>query len=71
MSSKRRLRKNSCTGKKRFNCQDAMDNSKAASMFARTKYMAYKCKFCGWWHVGRPNQRILQGIRATRAARNQ
>ena len=25
-------------------------------------YLPYRCSFCGQWHVGRPNKRIVQAI---------
>lgn len=49
MASKRRLRRLSCTDKRRF------DNMNEAIEFNRDPSMhAYQCEFCKRWHLGHP-----------------
>lgn len=66
MTSKRRLRRRSCTNKVAH-----ADEAKATRVagYIQAKYggvpvRAYKCPFCGKWHVGRLNQSKLQAVRA-------
>lgn len=30
--------------------------------------LAYRCRYCGRWHVGHPSRRVAQGYYARRAA---
>ena len=54
MSSKRRIRRRSCTYKVRHgNFKEAMSHVREAGGFP---YHTYKCKFCGGYHVGRYSQ---------------
>ena len=59
MASKRHARQRTCTTKR------GHDNADAARNHARwlskrdpfgQKWVAYRCKFCGLWHVGRPRK---------------
>jgi hypothetical protein len=59
VSSKRRLRRNACKGKQRFNDQDSamrgVQRLVHAPDFVRKagRYVnAYRCHHCGGWHVG-------------------
>ncbi len=53
MASKRRLRRKRCTGKKRH------ETIRAAMAFARSPGLnAYKCNFCGGYHVGHVPRKI-------------
>ena len=58
MSSKRRERRRSCTYKKRH---ETRSEAKAeARRIGRTRveyYCAYKCRYCGGYHVGRVKQK--------------
>lgn len=62
MASKRRQRRKSCEGKKRFTLKEA----KAAAYIQLKKYgnrlHVYKCKFCKAYHIGHVNRRKIQGI---------
>lgn len=55
MASKRRIRRNACTGKRRFNDKRA---ALATALTVKriqnqTRFVsAYKCKFCNGWHWG-------------------
>lgn len=48
MASKRRIRRNACTGKRRFANKD--EALKGGGW--RFKQRAYKCEFCSGWHLG-------------------
>lgn len=66
MTSKRRLRRRGCTDKV-AHADEAIAIRVAG--YIQAKYggvpvRAYKCPFCGKWHVGRPNHNKLQAIRA-------
>lgn len=69
MSSKRRLRRRSCTSKKRYD--NAIDAQRDADDL-RAKYggiwLSYSCRFCSGYHVGRPSlkQKKARGIRFSR-----
>lgn len=67
MSSKRAIRRRACKSKVRHaNHEDAQ---LAISKMHRSKgycgfMIAYACQFCGGFHVGHPNQRARQALRA-------
>jgi hypothetical protein len=63
MASKRRLRRRSCKSKVRHIDQTA---AVAHARHLGFQHRAYKCKFCGGWHVGRPNKKIKQSAEARR-----
>jgi hypothetical protein len=55
MASKRRIRRKSCTNKRRHATQG--DAKRAVAVMIRTKpdgrrIVAYSCGFCGGWHIG-------------------
>lgn len=57
MASKRRIRRNSCTGKRRY--ESAAQARAAISGLLRRKgyqdyLQAYPCRFCGGYHFGHP-----------------
>lgn len=55
MSSKRRLRRNACTGKQRH---ETIESAQGHSR--RTGHgKAYRCKFCQGFHIGGPKGRSL------------
>ena len=57
MASKRRIRRNSCTDKRRY---ESASQARAAisGLFRRKGYQgylqAYPCRFCGGFHFGHP-----------------
>lgn len=65
MSSKRGIRRRACKNKIRH---ETMQDARAAIKQGRhrTIVIAYKCQFCGGFHVGRPNRRQRQGFYASR-----
>ena len=71
MASKRRLRRKSCEGKAKH---DTKDNAVVAiKVLVRNRghqgqLHAYRCDFCGKWHVG--HQRGQNGIGSGYAARD-
>lgn len=67
MPSKRRLRRRSCTYKHKFVDKDVAFAA-VRRMRTQGKYgvSPYKCGFCSGWHIGRPNKRKRQGMRARR-----
>lgn len=70
MSSKRRIRRRSCEGK--VNYPDKATAIHNAGILRKTHqggtWRAYRCEFCGGWHVGRPSRRDNQALAARRAA---
>ena len=53
MASKRRLRRKACDGKiKHATMQDAMLAAKLSSKKFNGRISAYKCQYCGSFHVG-------------------
>ena len=65
MSSKRRLRRKSCTGKLQFPTQDAALS--AIKALTRSKgwqglLVPYRCSFCGQFHFGHPPSKILRSM---------
>jgi len=60
MASKRKQRRRSCTSKYRHETAEAAW-SEARRLTRRSggrRYNAYKCEFCGGYHVGRPGRGI-------------
>lgn len=68
MASKRKLRRRSCEGKQKLSRSDAIRHA-AISRRHGLMIAAYKCKFCKHWHVGHPNKRIIQSIKAKARAK--
>lgn len=69
MASKRRLRRNACTGKVRYATQDQALS--ALQGFTRTRgwhgYMTpYRCAFCNGFHFGHPPKHVRQALGAGR-----
>ena len=68
MSSKRRLRRKSCTGKRKYNSKVEAEDSRF-SLIRRGKvdgYLdSYKCKFCDGYHLGRSNKRHIKSLKNT------
>lgn len=53
MSSKRRIRRKACDGKKRYEtCAAAVSASTATGRNFGGLFNAYHCQFCRGWHVG-------------------
>lgn len=70
MASKRHQRRRSCERKKSY---ETKEHALAAAAGLRRAFFggtwsAYKCSFCGCWHVGRQSSRDIQAMRARRAA---
>lgn len=61
MSSKRHLRRRSCESKIKHLSENSAFNHAKSLGFG---YFPYRCQFCSAWHVGRPNSRKLQSIKA-------
>lgn len=60
MASKRRIRKNACTGKRKFEDKVSALNTmhRVKRETKQTSHMsAYKCKFCGQYHYGHTPRR--------------
>ena len=69
MTSKRRIRRASCTGKVRFDsAHDAQQAAYAACRRSGQWIVAYGCKFCGGHHIGHPPARVHQAIKARQRA---
>jgi hypothetical protein len=53
MSSKRRLRRQQCEGKKAFrSAEDARNAAYLVSARTGQRLASYRCKFCRQWHIG-------------------
>lgn len=66
MASKRRVRRNMCGGKVQFVSQ-ATAAIASKQMRSRGERMAYyRCKWCGFYHIGHPDKRARQSLRARR-----
>lgn len=62
MASKRRMRRNGCEGKKRYETQKEAEHGRnylvIKTMDQHKSYVnVYHCKFCGGWHVGHLSKR--------------
>jgi hypothetical protein len=70
MASKRHQRRRGCEGKVAHATQG--EAWQAACLLRKSQsggtWAAYKCPFCGRFHVGRPTARQRQAIRACREA---
>ena len=70
MASKRHQRRRGCEGKVAHATQG--EAWQAARLLRKSQsggtWAAYKCPFCGRFHVGRPTARQRQAIRARRDA---
>ena len=71
MSSKRRLRRRGCEGKIAHATWAAAygEAGRLRRFHDGGAWKAYRCRFCGLYHVGRPSARQRQAIRDGRAAR--
>lgn len=70
MASKRRLRRNACGKKRRYDSQDqalaaikALTRSGGASGYLTP----YRCPFCHAFHFGHPPKRVRQALRSDHA----
>lgn len=69
MSSKRHMRRRACENKKRYeSVEDASHASrKMRRAFEGGTWAAYRCPFCGGWHVGRRDRRSSDNAERRRA----
>ena len=67
MASKRRLRRNACTGKIRYSEDDAVRFAQISRGNGK-RLNAYKCEFCHQWHVGHPNAKNVRAIKQREGA---
>ena len=66
MASKRRLRRKACSGKIAYKTlADAMGarNSMIKRFGLRKVISAYKCEYCGMYHIGHTPYNVRQSIR--------
>jgi len=54
MSSKRRIRRRSCEGKKVYIREEAKEAAYSVSRKSAEKLVPYHCRFCRQWHIGHP-----------------
>jgi len=67
MASKRRLRRNACTGKIRYSTSlEAQHAAAAACRRSASWIVAYGCRFCGGHHIGHPPKNVRQSIKDRR-----
>jgi hypothetical protein len=65
MASKRRIRRNACTGKVKHDTQaQAVSHVINTRKRRLTGNHPYKCPFCHGWHIGHTPKRMKQGMRA-------
>lgn len=69
MSSKRRIRRRSCQGKMAYPTQKAAvwNAGRLRREHQGGTWAAYRCRWCGKWHVGRPSAAERRSMRARRA----
>jgi hypothetical protein len=69
MSSKRQLRRKQCEGKIKYpNLPEAERAARAMSKAVKQGLSAYKCKFCGMFHMGHTPAKVRQAMRRRQAA---
>lgn len=67
MASRRRLRKKSCDGKKKFTDQESAGRAAAYRTRLHGRWITpYRCKFCGGYHIGHPPRSVRQSLKAKR-----
>lgn len=68
MSSKRRIRRNACQGKKQYTDKAEADRA-CRVLFAKERWpmTVYRCQFCGAWHVGHMPRKNIRAMRERRA----
>ncbi|GEM_PF-3464900 len=65
MSSKRRIRRRSCEGKKQYaTYEEALKSALAVSDDLKETVSAYECEFGKHFHIGHPSKRRLQSKQA-------
>jgi len=70
MASKRQVRRSECGNKKKFDTfEEAGRSSKISSMITKRRIMAYKCKWCGGFHIGHPPKKVKQRVYQERMAK--
>ncbi len=69
MSSKRALRRKQCERKTRFETKDeALASARhTRAVSGRGPVAAYRCRFCGGWHVGHLNKNQIRAMAQRRA----
>lgn len=70
MASKRHVRRRSCEGKVAHATREGagIAAAKLRKSFNGGTWAAYHCRWCGCWHVGRPNARQRQAMHGRRRA---
>jgi hypothetical protein len=59
MASKRRIKRQMCVGKLQYkNVNDARRAAGQSSQRLDTWIVEYKCKFCGFYHIGHPPKHV-------------
>ncbi|MDE2098127.1 MAG: hypothetical protein KGL39_12810 [Patescibacteria group bacterium] len=66
MTSKRRLRRESCQGKARHKTPEAawLQAYNSRDVRDRHRLQPYRCGFCGCWHIGHAPTRVLRKMAA-------
>lgn len=62
MSSKRRLRRNECTGKKKLSQSVASQTAGMMSRLSGHRISQYRCRWCKMWHIGHTPSSITKRI---------
>jgi len=66
MSSKRAKRRKECERKSRYTEYGAHKRAAALAHATGQRISAYRCKWCGGWHVGHTPYRVRQSMRDRR-----
>lgn len=66
MTSKRRLRRKSCTGKEQLTEAEAKRKIYFMAKGGAKYLNAYKCRFCKHYHIGHMPKRVRQAMKARR-----
>lgn len=65
MASKRAIRRKACTGKTQHDTiEKAYGHKHSLLALGETNIDVYKCKFCGFWHVGHRDAKSKAVIRS-------
>jgi NOL1/NOP2/fmu family ribosome biogenesis protein len=63
MASKRRLRRKACEGKKKHT-REGVEIARGVMKKKGVRMVIYKCRFCRMYHLGHPDKRTKQAIKA-------
>ncbi len=67
MASKLHQRRKACEGKVRYSSQEeAGRHAGAATHIYHAYFTAYRCSFCGGFHIGKPPKEVRRALKMRR-----